>query len=705
MSKRVGYSPAMASEQTWGDWYNDHRLAMNPLVTGAVVGLAGVGNALVFPIWPHTVAWVAIATLGLLIWTITLGNAGQRRFYRLLIAVGDAWIFLLQTTWAMEHWRAFAIGWFVAVMMGGIGYASDQRVRTKIAIKREIDSWPPLARKIGIPKSRISPRKETDAGYRQRLSWDPGDYVRSAVFGLKEHIESALQIPAGMLRMMPVTDSDSVTNSNSWDLVVNTNSPARKAPVEFGDATMHSICDQMYVGIYEDGRPVQIHWYEQGFGGVHTLAAGITRSGKSGLYRLMLGDSAPCNDVVRLGIDAKGGMALRPWAPMFDWLVCGRNGAAVEEQQALLEWLDAVMVYREIYAAERKWDVWKVSRKHPLIILYVDEAAEVFGLKMENFSAVQLVEKIGRMGAGTGVLLCAATQYPTVEAIASSQIQSQIGRRFCFRVERTAHQHVILPNAGNIDATFPDKPIGSKGAGWCYLSDQGAMDPMPLRVRNLKPEKVFELVEAYAGHVGRLDAGSAGVPVRAAEYAARCRWTVEDVRPNRDDDDVWEDERDEMADDSVTGGVTENVPEARTQGVTEDRTESVTEAKEQDMNGEAPAGVEVSLEELVRPRTPEEAEELAAALAKWNAEHDEWPTERALEAFWSTLKLLTGTTGVRGPGVRAGQLMEACHRSGTWVHDEMRKAREAGLIEPVKAGSTYYRLVHGAKIPASSNAA
>lgn len=713
MSKRVGYSPAMTSEQTWGDWYNQHRLAMNPLVTGAVVGLAGVGNALAFPIWPHTVAWVAVATLGLVIWTITLGNAGQRRFYRFLIAVGDAWIFLLQTTWAAEHWRAFAIGWLVATMVGGIGYASDQRVRTKIALKKEIDSWPKLASKIGIPKARITPKETTESGYRRRLSWEPGEYARSMVFGLKERLEGALNIPAGQLRMVPVTDSDDDTNSNSWDLVVNNASKARKAPVAFGEPTMHSICDPMYVGVYEDGRPVEVHWYQQGYGGVHTLAAGMTRSGKSGLYRLALGETAPCNDVVRLGIDAKGGMALRPWGPMFDWLVCGRNEAAMEEQQALLEWLDAVMIYRENYAGERKWDVWKVSRRHPLIILYVDEAAEVFGLKTENFRAVDLVEKIGRMGAGTGVLLCAATQYPTVEAIASSQIQSQIGRRFCFRVERTAHQHVVLPNATGIDATFPEKPIGKAGAGWCYLSNMGAMDPMPLRVRDLQPEKVFELVEAYAGHVGRLDPGSASVPVRAAEYEARRRWTVEDVRPGNDDeDDLWADERDEVDEDpvigTVTGGVTENVTQAGTQDVTEGVTENVTGAKEQDMDGVEigmPAGVGMSLDELTTPRTAKEAAELEEALAKWHAEHDEWSQEKALAAFWSTLRLLTGTAGVRGPGVRAGQLMEACHRSGTWVHEEMRKARAAGLIEQVKPNSPYYRIVHGAEIPDISDAA
>lgn len=710
MGRRVGYNPAITSEQTWGDWWNDHHFLMNPLATGAFVGLVGVGNALLFPLWPHTVAWVAVATLGLIAWTLTLLDAGQRFFYRLVIACSDAWIFLMQTTWAAEHWRAFTIGWLIATILGGIGYATDQRERHKVMVKKEIDSWPGIAKKIGIPKAWITGKIETTAGWRRRLSWPDGEYTLSHITGLKEKIEAAMSIPAGQLRIERIMDGNDDVDSNAIDLIVNSMSPARKKPVPFGEPTMHSICDPMLVGNYEDGEQCSVHWFEKGYGGIHTLAAGITRSGKSGLYRLMLGESAPCNDVVRWGIDAKGGVALRPWGPMFDWLVCGRDARAEEEQAALLERLDAILIYRELYMAEHKWDVWKVSRKHPLIILYVDEAAEVFGMKLENFAAVQLVEKIHRMGAGCGVLVCSATQYPTAEAVSSSQIKSQIGRKFCFRLEEKQHQHVVLSHANNIDCTLPEKPSGSRGAGWCYLSDGGQMREMPLRVRDLKPEKVFELIEAYHGHVGRLDAGSASVPVRAEEYAARKRWTLDDVRPDREDDDVWEDERAEFGarddEDPVTGNVTEtvtvHVPDPVTAGVPQD----VTETKElvvTDTETDIPAGVRVDLGTLTAPRSAEEAAALAAALAEWEEANEEWSRERALEVFWATLQVRSGTVAHRGPGVRVDVLKEVCHRSASWVHDEMDKARRAGLIVSVKPSSPYYRLADGAKIPGTES--
>lgn len=1150
MAKRVGYSPAMTSQQSFGDWYNDNRLLLNPLVTGSVVGLVGVINALTLPLWPHTIVWAGTALFVLLACTVRLNDKLQRAFYRAVLLVGAAWMVALQTPMAAGHWRGFTVWWFCSTIIGAGGYWNDQRVRSKIQIANDLASWPQLSKRIGIPLAWITNKVKTESGYRRRLSWPDGEYTITQIRSLKDKIESALKIPTGQLRFANVTDGDDNGNPNAIDLVVNTASKARKAPVVFGEPTMRSITDEMFVGPYEDGEDCKIHWYEQGFGGTHTLAAGITRSGKalaldtpiatptgwttmgelrtgnevfgddgqvcqvtfahpaqadrpcyevtfsdgeriiadaahewwvesrqarlsrfqtrrhdenrarrvalpghavdslralaaaqsqvslrdvalaaglattptmlyrtaravgatglpgrmrpyrdgtrykggiatypavelieryiavgtkptgdqrhkrstaqvlttreiaetvltasghanysipltapltlpdavlpvapytlgawlgdganragritnadpdvlariwtdgyqvgppepetdslaltngvyglsarlremgllagngapsakhipteylrssigqrrellaglldadgtvapagtvnfdntcrrlaggvlelalslgyratmtekdatlngqvmgrtwrvaftttdpvfglhrklealrertthsnterirnryivsvepvesravrcitvdspshlflagrsmipthnSGLYRLMLGDSAPCDDVIRLGIDAKGGMALRPWSPLFEWLVVGRDGAAMDETRAMLEWLDAVMIYRETYAGQRKWDVWRVSRKHPLIILYVDEAAEVFGMKYENFAAVQLVEKIGRMGAGTGVLLCAATQYPTVEAIASSQIQSQIGRRFCFRVANKQNMHVILPSAGEVDATFPDRPTGSAGAGWCFLSDNGAMKPQPLRVRNLNPERVFEIVSANYHRKGVLDAGSAGVETRNQEYRDRRRWTLDDANPSIDPE-AWADEADELAGpprDDAPPVVTEPALNREGPSVTESVTEGVTEMVTETYDGVPPAVEGLSLDDLVRPRTEADATALAKAQAAFAAAQEEWPTDKAKAMFWATLEVRTGRPSARGPGAKVANLVEACHRKPSQIHEWIHAAVMAGQIERVKEGSHYYRIRDGVTAP------
>lgn len=706
MSKRVGYAPAITSEQSWGDWYNDHRLLLNPFIVGLTLGVFGVLDALLVPFWWETVVVVGLAALAVFVWSAGLLKHGQRLYYRMVIFAGVLWFCALHTPWASEYKLGFAVAWLSATLLLGMGYWNDQRERKRIELDNELKMWPAKAKKIGIPLARVNVWTKTATGRTRRLYWDDGDYTVEQIKGLKPKIEATLGIPRGQLRILDVKQGPNEDiNSNSVYLVENSESAAKREPVPFTEPTMRSICDPMLVGPYEDEEPCEIYWYKQGYGGTHTLAGGATRSGKSGLYHLMLAETADCNDVVRLGIDAKGGMALRPWAPLFEWLVVGRGATAMDETAAMLEWLNAVMIARETYAGERNWDVWRVSRKHPLIILYVDEAAEVFGMKLENFAALELVEKIGRMGAGVGVLLCAATQYPTLEAIGSSQVQANILRRFCFRVERKDHQRVILPNSAEIDATFPDKPNADKGAGWCFLSDQGSMRDLPLRVRNVKRDGIFEIVESYWTRKCPLDAVSAGVTTRRAEYLARKIWTPDDIRPRNDDDfEAWKDELDDAAEAGTDAGSvpgtnagdvpgTEGEPEGNQEG-TPSGTPAGNDREEQVMAGTGTADAQdYSITDLLAHRSPADAAAFAERQAAWNAENEEWSKERATEAFWHAFQL------AGGHGVRVSKLAAVCHRSQSWAHTLRQKAQEDLAIVPIKAGSQFYKLTTLDRVP------
>lgn len=696
MSRRVGYAPAITSQQTWGEWYNDNRLLLNPLTAGAIVGLLGVLNVWLMPFWWQTVAAVGSVAFAIFLWTVGMFKHGQRVYYRIVILAGVAWFCALHSPYAARYPLGFAVAYFCAVILLACGYWNDQRVRKSIEVDDEMKMWPELAKRAGIPLALITPKRRNPSGYKRRLSWPPGTYVLSQVKGLQEKIEGVLGIPHGAMRLVEVKGDDDLINGSAIDIVVSTESAARKAPVPFTEPTMRSICDPMMLGPfeaeYEGNEDCSITWYEQGYGGQHTLAAGMTRSGKSGLYHLMLAESADCNDVVRWGMDAKGGMALRPWAPMFDWLVCGRNMAAKEEAAALLERLDAIMMYRETYAAEKGWDVWRVSRKHPLIILYIDEAAEFFGMKLENFDATEFLAKVGRMGAGVGVLLCAATQYPTLDALASSQVQSQIGRWFCFRVLKSAHQTYILSSAKGttIDATFPDKPRAAAGAGWFYLQDQGVLNMLPARVRYVTPDTISEIVEAYWQRKGALDPGSANVAVRSEEYQARKRWTPADVRPTKDVDWAEEDEEEGTVLTFPAGNELGSA-EGNDAGTQPGNPAGSDEAKEQVMD--VPAGSTISIEDMLTPVTNTDAEEFARAQREWNESQREWSTEAATAEFWRVFQL------AGREGVRVGKLAELCHRSTTWTQNLRAKAQEQGAIEPIERGSFFYRLVTLDKVP------
>lgn len=722
MSRNVGYESAITSEETWGDFWNRKHLLLNPIAVSTVVGLGGVVCALTMPLWWETLALVGALGGGVFVWTVAnLHNRAQRAFYRGVIAVSALWMFMLHSPLAAAYKLDFFIGWVVVTVFGLIFYGTDQREKRKIAITREVQAWPAIAATLGIPKAKITQKKEVPAGSERKIWWDLNTgYTVSQILGLAERLESMLGIPRGQARLREIKDENGHTDSNSVLLVESSNSATRKAPVPFKAPSMKSITDKMLIGPFEnDTDNCEMEWYRNGYGGAHAVAGGVTRSGKSGLYRLLLAESAEVNDLVRWGIDAKGGMALRPWSPLFDWLICGNNNAARDEQLAMLERLNAIIAYRSLLAAERGWDPWPVTPATPLIILFVDEAAEVYGVSYDGASATELVEKIHRMGAGVGVLVCSATQYPTVEALGSSQISSQIGLRFCFRMENSTQQQVILPSSTRVNATFPDKPSGEAGGGWFYLKDRGHLIEIPARVRWVERSKIYGIVAAGVGKMCQLDAGSAGISTRAKEYAARRRWTLDDISPDRLEGVRIDEYSTEPTKPAVAAPIPATMPgtvslfegtELGTQAGTQMGTESVTAGTQ---TGDSDRGLDGT--ELVMPaedwlpdiplsllaQSGSEADRvaLAASVAAYEESTAQWSAERSVAAFWATLEACSPR-----PGVKLATLTKACHRSPSWTSGRMQDAREAGQIEPVERNSSHYRIKAGAEIPTLAHA-
>jgi hypothetical protein len=265
-----------------------------------------------------------------------------------------------------------------------------------------------------------------------------------------------------------------------------------------------------------------------------------------------------------------------------------------------------------------------------------------------------------------------------------------------------AHQYVILPKGTDIDATFPDKPSGDKGAGHCFLNDGGSMKPMSLRVRHVNRGKIRGIVEEY--WESKCPMRPLNTKVRVDAWDDRKRWTLADLpRPEDEDaDEIWEDEGPEIVpeDDDVPGTaglfdetvtVTQPGPGKVTETVTVDGNERVTEMVTE-TNEQVPAGVDIDFETLLTPRTPEDARILAKAQADFAEEMAEWPTEKARTEFWRVF----GLAG--SDGIRVGKLAELCHRSTSWASEELRVAREAGLLVPA-ATKGYYRIAPGAEIP------
>lgn len=444
-------------------------------------------------------------------------------------------------------------------------------------------------------------------------------------------------------------------------------------------------------------------------GPANYVAEGIVHhnSGKSGLFDLVFAESLYCRNLVKWGMDRKGGMAYLPWAPTFDWIATDEQGCI-----AMLSAVKEVLEYRAKIAGERNWKVWRATAKEPLLLVNIDEAAEVLG---SWGPATELVASITRRGRAAGVLLYLAVQHLTAEAISSSQITKNIGRRFCFSCSDHGMQYYILPNSKEtVDAC--SIPLGPAHAGTFYVSDGNVLNPLSGRVRYVDEAKVRELVVGLGDRTPVLDLASREAAQRgSAEFAkgaeeltydGRKHYLVEDLPPLEDDesdtDDGWDPNED--TEDDTEG--TEKAPESATEdlgapwtddrteehpGVRMDKTPTTQQSDMPTMERETPmvatdllstkaALSEMTFEEMSALLDPEV---LKAAQIAFQVEqaHDTNVTD--VEALDRLTKALDATG--QKP-IQVKDLLPIVGREKTWMHARLADMAAKGEVEKVSRG-------------------
>lgn len=169
------------------------------------------------------------------------------------------------------------------------------------------------------------------------------------------------------------------------------------------------MADTLWVRNTIDGSLVEIPM------GMHTLIVGRSGAGKSQLIRNTVPDVA--DGYARLyGIDLKGGVELARWAP---WM---QTGTCLEYAIAVLEDLDEKREQRNRMLVEQGLDKVEVGRDVPLLVLVVDELAELAGgvdktTRAQQEHARALLDRILRLGRAAGITVVAASQDPRKESI------------------------------------------------------------------------------------------------------------------------------------------------------------------------------------------------------------------------------------------------------------------------------------------------
>lgn len=264
--------------------------------------------------------------------------------------------------------------------------------------------------------------------------------------------------------------------------------------------------DPIPLGLFENLQAV-----EQSLLWNHTLVAGDTDNGKSGVMNVILCSTLPHRDVVRIGMDCKpGAPELGPYRKvMYKLATSPAEGVLV--LNGLLAIIkargqfigideDAIVEGDDVEVPVRKWD----PKYGPYILASIDELAE---LTAEYPQVAKILRRIRQIGRYVGLFCLDATQYPEKEVFGSStgarkQYQVRIG--------------LSCSESGTINVILG---AGAQGKGWRLdeLKHKGSFmiksrehaHPRAARAYYVTDQMIADMVNRYAAECPDLDELSA----------------------------------------------------------------------------------------------------------------------------------------------------------------------------------------------------
>lgn len=540
------------------------------------------------------------------------------------------------------------------------------RRRSRVKLENDLDAWPIVTEKTKLAATWWSGYKKTPQGWTGLLHI-PGNMSRRQVLQESELIEGLTKSPADSITIEPAG-----RNSNLVRVTCIETDPHAES-INWDGKVLRSIKDLALLGYYADGAVERTRWFENGIGGFHRLLGGVTRSGKSGLMHLLCALYGPAEDVVLWGIDLKGGTALLPWAPMFDWI-------ATTEEEAMFMMLCAEQLVnaRAATLGRRGVEVIPVGPDMPAVILFCDEISSLIGdsapMSVKKRAAPAMVE-IGKKGAGMGVFLTLATQYPTLAALNNSQLKSQLGWRACFRLAEPGQGHYILPNMHK--GVDPYRiPVDRRGT--CYIDSQGAFRFATLRVVYFNHEKHRRgLVEKYWDSTPEIDQMSLKWrdPELIEVYKKRTIWTPAMLDRVANDEMIEGETMVDLYDDSddVDGD-----------GVVTERDRMLDEGVDPDVLDEDPdAAGALPMSYAVSAYAEEDAERAAQdtnARATWLADRQKRPEMVARKLYDDALR------ASKSVGVSPRELMKTCGQTELMMHQWLEQDVIDGRVSRASLG-------------------
>jgi FtsK/SpoIIIE family len=313
----------------------------------------------------------------------------------------------------------------VLAFVNAVPWWASGRRRAKVRVERKLESWPEVAKAVGLAGSQVMSALVDIWGWRARFRLARGQTITDVIAKVPE-IESGLGTFRGSVRVYPTPDD----LANRCELRVLDADPHADA-IPWPGPSINSITEPVDLGPFEDAAPCRVLFLRR-----HALFGGATGAGKSGGLNVLIANLTACCDVVIWAIDLKKGMELEPWIACID-----RLATTPGEARALLADAVAVLEARAAMLAAHGQRVWEPSPEMPALVIVVDEYAE---LADDAPDAVRHADSVARRGRAVAVNLIAATQRPTQKAMGRGAVRSQMDVRICFRVRERKDVDLIL---------------------------------------------------------------------------------------------------------------------------------------------------------------------------------------------------------------------------------------------------------------------
>jgi DNA segregation ATPase FtsK/SpoIIIE, S-DNA-T family len=634
----AGYSDEYGAWQ----WLREHRVELGPLYLGVPALVLGVVAHLLDQLQVTLV--IAALVIGCAFW-IRYATGWRRGYYGIVGMAVIGWLVaahLVPDTFG--EWVTAVCVYLVAVILLAIPWWSDNVRRTHVRMEVTIRNWPIRAERMGLRDTWLTGMVKTDIGWTGKLKWRPGQYNVDKVMGMKGDLEGALGLNVGELEMPPDGRS-----TNSVNLVVTVDDP-HAAPVMWdiphteidGQLVLKqsSIKDLFDIGPSKNGAIKRVRLFVDKHGARSALIGGMPGSGKSGLLNLLWGQIALRFDAQQWGIDLKGGVELGPWARCFERVARTREDATL-----MLEALTAEMERRYEYMRKNGWRVWQPSAENPVIVLSVDEAASLLG--NANSRELALIEDIARKGRAVGVCMILATQYPTLDALGSTQVREQIHFGFVFRMRTSDGEAFIVEE--RIDA----HKIDANRSGTCYVKDGDQLDRSPVRCFYLDDETVEQTAELAAGLA----------PILVAEIEAFLEREVP----------------------GFSRLLPEDVPRQRGASETDDENGGENDSEDTETIEDWEDGEGLPLSEITRARDENLTEIEQAAL---NREREDLAADPVrLEEGPAYDALVAALAEAGDAGIRAAVLADVATRGRSWTYDKLQELEQAGRVGRTTEGT------------------